>query len=278
MLSRQILKTFLTIINVIFFVIAGVMLGVGIWLVIDKIFISDIIGTDLFNTAAFLAIITGAVLLLVSFWGCFSTVQMKRLFIMVYFVALLVIFIILMGAGIMAAVFQGEIESTMQHSMRTTLVKYYGGQGADADKVTRSWDMTQTLLRCCAVGERDYRLYRESWFYKNQIEQGVYPGQREYVPKTCCAYVENIQQYQNLETCQKAQHMAPGSDIDIGSNSALYYSGCYTAAVKFVKGNAEVLIGMGFGFSVLMIFGMILAILLFRRITYDFTPVARDYR
>ncbi|VDI14768.1 CD82 antigen-like [Mytilus galloprovincialis] len=278
MLSRQTLKIFMTITNVLFFIIAGVMLGIGIWIAVDKIFISDIIGTDLFNAGAYLMIICGAVLILISIWGCLSTVQMKRMYIMIYFVAVLVSFIMLIGAGIMAAAFQGEIKSTMLTSMRATLQTYYGADGTRADTITRSWDETQTLLRCCAVEDRDYRLYRESWYYKTQIEQGVQRGEIKYVPASCCVYTERYQQYVNLHTCQRATHMAPGSDTDRGNNPALYYTGCYQAAVNFVQGNAEVLVGMGFGFSVILICGMVFSILLYRRITYDFTPVSTRER
>jgi len=59
------------------------MLGIGIWLAIDKIFISDIIGTDLFDAGVYLVIICGVFMLLLSLFGCFSTVRMKRMFFMI---------------------------------------------------------------------------------------------------------------------------------------------------------------------------------------------------
>lgn len=278
MLSRQTLKVFLTVANVLFFIIGGVMLGIGIWLVIDKIFISDIIGTDLFDAGAYLVIICGVFMLLVSLFGCFSTVRMKRMLVMIYFVALLVTFVLLIGAGIMAAVFQGEIKSTMLMSMKTTIEKYYGREDSESKRVTNSWDVTQSLLRCCAVEDRGYRLYRNSWFYMKQIEQGVQRGDLEYIPATCCVFTEKYNQYLSVKNCQTASHMAPGSDTDQGNNPAMYYTGCYQAAVNFVEGNASILVGMGFGFSVLLIFGMIFAILLYRRISHDFRPVrTREY-
>ena len=278
MLSKQSLKIFLTIANVLFFIIGGIQLGVGIWLAVDKLFISDIIGTDLFDAGVYLMIICGMFMILTSLFGCFSTVRMKRMFIMMYFVALLVMFVLSVGAGIMAAVFQGEIKSTMLMSMKTTIEKYYGREDSQSKEVTNSWDKTQSLLHCCAVEDRGYRLYRNSWFYMKQIEQGVQRGTLEYVPATCCVFTEKYNQYLNAKTCQTASHMAPGSDIDLGNNPAMYYTGCYKAAVNFVEGNASILVGMGFGFSVLMIGGMIFAILLYRRISYDFKPVrTREY-
>lgn len=278
MLSRQTLKIFMTITNVLLFIIGGVTLGIGIWLAVDKIFISHIIGTDLFNAGAFLMIICGVVLLLVALFGCFSTVKMKRMLVMIYFIAVLITFVLLIGAGIMAAVFQGEIKTTMLDSMKLTLRNHYGKDDSESQSVTRSWDTTQTLLRCCAVEDRGYRLYRESWFYMRQIELGVVRGELAYVPQTCCVFSERYNSYLNVKSCQTASHMAPGSDIDTGNNPNMYYTGCYQAAVEFVKGNAEILIGMGFGFACILLCGMVFSVLLYRRITYDFRPVSTRER
>lgn len=40
---------------------------------------------------------------------------------------------------------------------------------------------------------------------------------------------------------------------DANVKNFFFFQGCYQAAVNFVQGNAEVLIGMGFGFSVILV-------------------------
>jgi hypothetical protein len=37
-------------------------------------------------------------------------------------------------------------------------------------------------------------------------------------------FTEKYNQYLNAKTCQTASHMAPGSDVDLGNNPAMYYN------------------------------------------------------
>lgn len=59
----------------------GIVMGIGIWAVVDKIYISDVIGNTLFASAAILMVICGSFLLLVSFLGCIGTIANSRLII-----------------------------------------------------------------------------------------------------------------------------------------------------------------------------------------------------
>ncbi|KAI0223339.1 hypothetical protein LSAT2_025444 [Lamellibrachia satsuma] len=57
--------------NVLFFVIGGVTVGVGVWIVYEKDFMSRLFGTDLMTAAAYLIVAGGVSLVLFSFVGMF---------------------------------------------------------------------------------------------------------------------------------------------------------------------------------------------------------------
>ena len=50
----------------------------GIWAVVDKIYIANIIGVGLFRAAAYLMVIIGGILMVVSLLGALGTFREKR--------------------------------------------------------------------------------------------------------------------------------------------------------------------------------------------------------
>ena len=56
-------------------------MGIGIWALADKVFISDVIGNNLFFSAAILMTFCGSCLLLLSFLGCGGAMATNRLLV-----------------------------------------------------------------------------------------------------------------------------------------------------------------------------------------------------
>lgn len=57
-------------------------MGIGIWAVADKIYISDVIGNSLFKSAAILMVICGIFIILQSFVGCLGAMTQKKPIVM----------------------------------------------------------------------------------------------------------------------------------------------------------------------------------------------------
>lgn len=62
--SRGKLRIYLAIVNVLFFILGGACVALGAWQAVDKVFISDVVGSDLYSTAAYLLIFSGCVLVI----------------------------------------------------------------------------------------------------------------------------------------------------------------------------------------------------------------------
>lgn len=51
------------------------MFVIGVWTLVDKSFINELLGTNLFMGAVYILIATGALVSLVSFFGCLGAIK-----------------------------------------------------------------------------------------------------------------------------------------------------------------------------------------------------------
>jgi hypothetical protein len=56
-------------------------MGIGIWAVVDKIYISEVIGNSLYKSAAILMVINGVFLILLSFLGCIGAISQNKIIV-----------------------------------------------------------------------------------------------------------------------------------------------------------------------------------------------------
>jgi hypothetical protein len=50
-------------------------LGIGIWTLVDKSFMNELLGTNLFLGAVYILIATGAIISLIAFFGCLGALK-----------------------------------------------------------------------------------------------------------------------------------------------------------------------------------------------------------
>ncbi|XP_021357119.1 CD82 antigen-like [Mizuhopecten yessoensis] len=277
MLPKGLLRVLLGITNVLFFIAGGTALGVGVWYSMDKLFIADIIGTDLFSAASYLFVFCGACIVILAFVGCAATVFESKKMLILYLFLVILILIVFLSAAIIAAVFQGELTSSLVSRMQTTMKNSYGNQvnsNEENRRITEAWNFAQKTLRCCAVNDNGYGIYRETQWYRDQVGQAIDLSQVNFIPISCCVYLEHRQKYQNADLCQRNPYGPPNNpDPNSSKNDHMYYEGCLTAAKNFGEENAGVILAIGFGFSIVFIAGIVLSILLLRQMS-EFDPVS----
>ncbi|KAL3842493.1 hypothetical protein ACJMK2_020498, partial [Sinanodonta woodiana] len=276
--NTKIIKAFLAIVNVVYFICGTVLIGVGVWMVVDKVFVSEILGSDLFSVSSYIAIISGVILVIISFLGCGAAFSGRRPLCLVYLIILICMFVLLMMVAVLAAIFQDEMETGMQQRMEVTLKDKYGTD----PQATDSWDILQSKLECCAVTDRGWSLYYQSRWYQNEAAKNPQSSTQKYVPITCCVYEGALKNYRNADQCQ-SWNLGPPNPLHSVSGSAkndfLFYKGCYTAAREFVFSQSTVMLGIGFSFCFTMLFGMFLSIWLYRRLGQEGRQdFAEDYK
>ncbi|ELU01489.1 hypothetical protein CAPTEDRAFT_21307 [Capitella teleta] len=255
--------------NLVIFLCGCALLGIGIWMGVDRNFLTTIIGNDLYAVAVFLILAMGGIIFFISFLGCCGAITERSCLIFTFMICLCVIFFGLLLGGILAIVFSAQLGENVRKTMADTLVNHYG---VDFHvrynrQVTDAWDKAQERLQCCAVETEGWLVYQESkWFelYGSNDEMRMsHEDQKPYVPQSCCVK-DRFWRYINLEVCQKWRFGPPGAPVDGAINRALYYDGCYDAGLSYLKDNSIILIGLGIGIALLLVCGIVLSFVLLR--------------
>ncbi|GAB1602816.1 CD151 antigen-like [Argonauta hians] len=260
-MGKKCLKFSLFLVNILFFIIGLVTFAVGVWTAADRIFMSDIIGTNLYSSASYMMIIAGIVITMISILGCVAASKEMRCGIIFYFGSLLFIFFFLVITSILAVAFRGELEDVMSKSMGETLIKQYGNNvetNAENKAVTDAWDRTQKRLQCCGVDSEGWEIYTESQWFKNQ-----HSIEKMYVPVSCCKNI-HVNRLYRTKHCQKST-FGPPSTKQGAKNDYLFYMGCYDAAYSLVMDQAGIILTVGFSFSIILLCGLLLSLCLLRR-------------
>ncbi|CAO1303130.1 unnamed protein product [Diamesa hyperborea] len=222
----QFVKYSMFISNFIIFIGGAIVFVMGVWTLVDKNFLSELLGTNLFSGAVYVLVITSALVCLLSFFGCMGAAKEVKCMLLTYFILIFLIFVTMLIGGILGYVFREKVELTMRQEMQSTL-KLYGTRR----QVTAAWDTTQERLRCCGVEHfRDW--------------QGK-------IPISCCQETYGGQR----KPCQ-----------DNPTLSNVYAKGCYEISSSYIRDNAAVIGGSGIAVAILMLFGMVFSCMFFNMI------------
>lgn len=255
--------------NTLIFLFGCVAVAVGAWGLFWRAYSWALWDSLLLKGGAWVVTIGGACLLFLALigWGAWAF-QSKRL-VFVHCGFLLVIVIALMTGGIMAVGSRQQSGLGLKKYLQMTLEKYYG---VELDhwfyrEVTYAWDITQNTFSCCAVNDNGWKAYRTSAWYHQQPVTTV--SRQPLVPATCCTKGHDGE-YNDLQKCQKWREGPPGSLVpNNNTNHALHYKGCYSSAQRVMLDYSSLVGGMGIGFGLIMILGLISSVALYRYLTSD---------
>jgi len=222
-------------------------LAVGIWTCVDKGYLEELLGNDLYMSSAYILIAMGSTIIVISFIGCLGAIREIKCLLLTYFIILFLIFVILLIGGILGYVFKNKVQDTTNTAMLSSLMEDYDRK----EHVKESWDTLQERMKCCGMVTDGIKIGYEAW-RKNKQFMGQDPP---FVPLSCCLRSEDGE-FINKDECQK---LPP-------SNTTVYSADCYHSTLDFVQGHALILGGVGVGISCLMVIGMIFACVLFKLI------------
>lgn len=255
----------LVISNCIFFFLGCTVIGLAIYVVVDKVnFVTALFGTTLVAPASYLIIAAGCIVFFISFIGCFGALFESRLLLIIYSSALGLVFLLSTVGFILAIIFRSKMTDQIREYMRRTLQNDYGVNLENDwnEWVTTSWNQAQEKWHCCSVEDQSWGVYRQSQWYN--IQPGVPDLTRPYVPPSCCMK-DQYGQYVNLQQCQLWNYGPPGKQSGL-ENSALFYRGCYEVGKSVLYEISGYLIGTGIAMIILVLGGLALAIQLARKV------------
>jgi len=247
---RKCIRLAMILANLLILIGAFSILAVGIWTIVDKSYLQDLMRNKLYMSAAYVLIAVGAITIILSLIGCLGSFTEKRLLLLAYFLFVLLMFVVLLLGGAFAYVFREQIKNNMKPAMMDTIRDY--DPSKPENPITKAWDATQNKLQCCGISTNNTGLNRpwKSWKTNLIINSGEASAK---VPASCCKLDEN------------------GAKVDCSSENPvdedkIFTKDCFGEAVVFVKGHAVIIGGVAMGIAAIMILGMVFAICLYKLI------------
>jgi len=199
---ESLVKYFMVLCNILFALAGCFLIGVGAYTQIEAKDYLNFLGNNYVNTPIFI-IIVGAVIFLVSFFGCCGAWKENKCLTYVYALVLALIILAQIGGAIAAFVLKGDVETAISNNMNKGMQNY----GKDSfEGVTHTWDIVQHEYQCCGVSNSS------DWVGQDGFTQGQAPdscckpdpvencgkdGQHEFFPEGCFAkfkgdFVDNL--------------------------------------------------------------------------------------
>lgn len=237
------LKYMLFAFNFIIWVCGIAVLGVGIYSRIKVGKWDSILDDSTIPSAANLFIAAGCFVMIIGFIGCCGAWRESKCLLICYAIALILIFVLEIAAGIYAYVKRDDVEASLKNGLTKAVTTTYLGSDVAADKaVVEAVDWFQETVECCGANSKDDWL-NSKWVNNTQVTDG-----RKY-PDSCCVKFS--------DGCAKV----PGT--------AFFDKGCYEQGKAFVKDHMLEIGGVGIGIAFIQLIGIIFAILLCRALNYE---------
>jgi len=256
--------------NLLFFLCACAVLGTGIWLTVDRAYMGEITGEMIYPAAIYLMLAGGAIMFIVAFCACIGAVSENKTLLWIFFIVLCCVLFLLLIAAILAIAFSAQIGDAIKDTMTKTLQEHYGIDLYEDNNrlITKAWDKAQEKLKCCAVENEGWEIYRTTEWYKifgpNEEIHEASATLRPYVPRSCCVR-DRFHRYANLEVCQ-TWDMGPPRTAEGALNRALYYEGCFDAGKRSLQENSGLMIGFCLVFGLVVVAGLLLTWFMIRRL------------
>lgn len=203
------LTVIVSIFNVLFWIIGGTMIGLGVWILVDNDIYDylTLTGEEIYwDIALYVIISAGAVIFLVGILGCIGACTANKCVIILYGIFVIIAVLAEIGGITVVAIFYANI-GAVENNMRSDLYNNYLHEDS-TDPTTQAWNRMQLQWECC--GSTYFNDYAGSYFDR------ITPADVK-VPWTCCVlndYVDaryatkdDVKYY---EGCQRAAAFIPG--------------------------------------------------------------------
>lgn len=253
------IKFILFIVNVLFFLIGGAAVGLGIFALVDKSKLITLtkIGnaenydvTSLLEAGAYCLIIGGAVVMILAFLGCCGAMRDSKILLGLYAFLMIIIVILEIAAVVIGIVFSNKVASELKTVMKDRITKEYDGVLKTGDPFTLAMDFAQVYFECCGVD--NYKDYSNTTKWNRTMSD----GKVAVMPKTCCI-LNNKDAYFDDPSAISVK----SSECQTTYASATSYGdkGCYDSILDWAKRNAGIVIGIGVGIVVMEILCIVFA-------------------
>lgn len=259
----KVTKYFLFLFNLLFFILGAVILGFGIWILVDKnSFISVLqASSNTLNVSAYVFIAVGAVTLVMGFLGCIGAVNEVRCLLGLYFTFLLLILIAQVAAGVLIYFNMDKLKQEMGDIVGKLIQNY--PEIPEENSLEVAWDYVQYQAKCCGW-ESPY-----NW----TANEGLMKHNRTTFPCSCDKR-ESLDSLQVIGFCEDTNSTIQGDNNYL--DWPVYDQGCMEKVQKWLQENLGVILGVCVGIAVVELLGMVLSICLCRHVhSEDYSKVPK---
>ncbi|ESP02668.1 hypothetical protein LOTGIDRAFT_237893 [Lottia gigantea] len=184
-------KYTLYFLNVIFFIMGVASIGIGVFLLVDEEHMTNMVtftisgdnpetsDPGLLFSICIIFIVIGALLVLLSFFGCLGTMKEIRCLLALYLGLLFMVFVVQIAVLALSIVFHMRVTETLESSLYSNLKLSYDNYYNTSDVFTRGFDYSMVYFECCGI-----RNYTE--FQKRELVPKWSHFNSQLVPAHCC--------------------------------------------------------------------------------------------
>ncbi|XP_026166286.1 CD151 antigen isoform X1 [Mastacembelus armatus] len=242
------LKYLLLLFNILFWLAGGVVLGVGVWTLVEKSDYISLLNSSFYSASAYILIAAGLIVIVTGIIGCCATLKELKSLLIVYLILLLCIFLLEIIAGVLAYInyqecfpFCYQLDEELRQNLKLTMQQKY--QQPEEQSITQAVDKLQQEFKCC--GSNNFSDWRESVWIQAADNQRL-------VPDSCCKTP--------AELCGRRDHPSNIYNIE---------GGCIMKLEDFILSQLYILGAVGIGIAFLQLVGMMFTFCLYHKLKED---------
>ncbi|XP_069598477.1 leukocyte antigen CD37 [Ranitomeya imitator] len=266
-------KYFLFVFNLFFFVLGGVLLCFGLWILFDRSSFASMIGSSTPTLKIWSYVFSGVGILtmLLGFLGCLGSLKEIKCLLGFYFAFLLLLFAAQITVGVLIYTQRSPINIAMGKYVEN-IIKNYEILTNQTEQ-QEGLDFAQEQMSCCGW------FTPEDWMKNPKIYENssvnLYPcscrNASSLIVNPSGNGTNNSTDISNPLPEQKSGLcVAPGRD-----NWPVYKTGCMNSIQTFITNNFICIIGVCIGIALLELFVMTLSMCLCRNLDQNYNKLAR---
>ncbi|ESN99860.1 hypothetical protein HELRODRAFT_83813 [Helobdella robusta] len=240
----SVIKYLVFFFNIIFWILGGLMLAIGLWAWVEKDMFTNInkLSQIPLDPALFL-ILVGGLIFVIGFTGCIGALRENTFLLMIYCVSVGIIFFCEMAVGIIVFMYKDWVRETVKEQLKSMIVQYRDDPDLQnlIDWVQEDW------LKCCGVEGYD------DWNWNVYFNCSSPSREACGVPFSCCK-PNNNEAIKNWQ-CGYDTRKVDSKDI----SDQIYTTGCIDSGEVWVNHNLLPVAGVFIGLALVQILGICFA-------------------
>ncbi|XP_075696024.1 leukocyte antigen CD37-like isoform X2 [Rhinoderma darwinii] len=266
-------KYFLFVFNLFFFILGGVLLCFGLWILFDRSSFASMIGSSTPTLKIWSYVLSGAGILtmILGFLGCLGSLKEIKCLLGFYFAFLLILFAGQITVGVLLYTQRSSLNVAVGKYVENIIKSY--GIVTNQTELQEGLDFAQEQMSCCGW------FTPEDWMKNQKISQNssvnLYPcscrNTSSFRPNSVINGTANgTDIFEPINEPRNGFCTATAKD-----NWPVYQRGCMNSIQAFIINNLICIIGVCIGIALLELFVMTLSMCLCRNLDQNYNKLAR---